>query len=52
MASNQPVTNGEYYDHVAQTWRVWCGGTAVPIRKQDAKGEPVKPPAEPEIISE
>lgn len=40
--SNQ-VTNGEH-------WRngklyVWCGNTAVQIRKLDAKGEPVKEPA-------
>lgn len=37
------VTNGEF-------WRdgqlfMQCGATAVPIRKFDSKGEPVKPPA-------
>lgn len=42
--SDQPPTNGEYYDYQRQTWMVMCGNTAVAIRKQDAKGRPVEPP--------
>jgi hypothetical protein len=37
-------TNGEFYDDTRKTWCVWCGPTAVPIRKQDASGKPVPPP--------
>lgn len=45
MASEQqPVTNGEFWKG-GQLY-VQCGATAVPIRKFDSKGEPVKPPAE------
>lgn len=43
-------TNGEFYDDTRKTWCVWCGPTAVPIRKQDASGQPMPPPA-PEIVA-
>jgi hypothetical protein len=44
-----PVTNGEFWKG-GQLY-VQCGATAVPIRKFDSKGEPVKPPAAEKEVS-
>jgi len=43
------VTNGEFWKD-GQLY-VQCGPTAVPIRKFDSKGEPVKPPAAEKEVS-
>ncbi len=43
------VTNGEFWKD-GQLY-VQCGATAVPIRKFDSNGEPVKPPAAEKVSS-